>query len=60
MAVSAFLEGEYDIKECCLGVPVKIGKGGIKQIVSLALNEKEKIELADSAQKTIDTLTILN
>jgi malate dehydrogenase len=36
------LDGEYDQKDICLGVPVIIGKSGCEKIVPIDLNEEEK------------------
>ena len=52
---SALLDGEYGEKDICIGVPCILGKGGIKKIIELPLNEEEK-ELfkksADAVRKT--------
>ena len=45
----AFLEGEYNINNLCVGVPVVIGKNGIEEIVILDLEESEKNELMQSS-----------
>ncbi len=45
----AWLQGEYGLKDIYLGVPVKLGKNGIEEIIELKLNEDEKKLLADSA-----------
>lgn len=39
---AAYLEGEYGISNLFVGVPVKLGKNGIEQIVSLKLTPDEK------------------
>ena len=46
----AFLEGEYGINNLCVGVPTKLGKDGIEQIIELQLNDAEKALLVDSAK----------
>ena len=46
----AFLEGEYGINNLCVGVPAKLGKNGIEQIIELQLNDAEKTLLAESAK----------
>jgi len=43
------LEGEYGQKDLCLGVPVILGKGGVRRIVELHLTADEKAMLAGSA-----------
>jgi malate dehydrogenase len=46
----AFLEGEYGINNLCVGVPTKLGKNGIEQIIELQLNDAEKALLVESAK----------
>ncbi len=46
---AAVLDGEYGIKDSVIGVPVKLGKKGIEEIVELDLSAEEKRELYDSA-----------
>ncbi|MEN9522561.1 MAG: malate dehydrogenase [Bacteroidota bacterium] len=45
----AWLTGEYGMKDIYLGVPVKLGKNGIEEIIELQLNADEKKLLDDSA-----------
>jgi len=47
---AAYLQGEYGIKDTVIGVPVKLGKGGIEQIIELELTAEEKQALAKSAE----------
>ncbi len=47
---STFLDGEYGLKDLCIGVPVIIGKNGIEKIVELDLNDAEKAKLQESAE----------
>jgi malate dehydrogenase len=44
------LEGEYGINDCYLGVPVKLGKGGIKEIIEVKLNKDEQNLLLESGK----------
>jgi malate dehydrogenase len=46
---AAWLTGQYGINDLYLGVPVKLGKGGIKQIIEVELDENEKELLVKSA-----------
>lgn len=41
---AAWLDGEYDIKNTYVGVPVVLGKNGVEKIVELTLTEEEKRE----------------
>ena len=56
---AAYLEGEYGISGLFVGVPVKLGKNGIEQIISLKLTADEKKALAKSAaavQELVDAM----
>ncbi len=44
------LDGEYGLKDIFIGVPVKLGKNGIEQIIELKLNEEEMKLLQSSAE----------
>jgi malate dehydrogenase len=46
---SILLDGEYDQKDICIGVPVIIGKNGWENIIELDLNDNEKKLFANSA-----------
>lgn len=45
---AAWLTGEYGINDLYVGVPVKLGKGGIKKIIEIDLNPEEKALLDQS------------
>ncbi|HEX6982081.1 MAG TPA: malate dehydrogenase [Balneolaceae bacterium] len=47
---AAYLNGEYGQEQLFLGVPVKLGEGGIKEIIEVDLNEKEQQLLDESAE----------
>jgi malate dehydrogenase len=47
---SAWLTGEYGVKDMYLGVPVQLGKEGIKRIIKLKLNATEKKDLKASVK----------
>jgi len=47
---AAYLNGEYGQKDLFLGVPVKLGHGGIKEIIEVDLNEEEQELLNTSAE----------
>lgn len=52
LPVSLYLNGEYGLKDLCLGVPVKLGKEGAEEIIELKITEEEKKALKKSADKT--------
>lgn len=45
----ATLQGEYGLSDVCLGVPVKLGAGGIEQVLELKLSEAETAVLKKNA-----------
>ncbi len=47
--VCAYLQGEYGMKDIYLGVPAKLGKEGVEQIIELKLNDQEMSLLKESA-----------
>lgn len=56
----AWLNGEYGLKDIYLGVPVKLGKNGIEQIIELKLNADETKLLADSAKSVKEVMDVLD
>lgn len=50
------LNGEYGIEDLFLGVPVKLGHGGIKEIIEVDLNQKERDLLNESATAVRSTM----
>jgi malate dehydrogenase len=56
---TAHLEGEYGIDGLYVGVPVKLGAGGVEQIVELELSDEERAELAKSADAVRDVVGVL-
>lgn len=47
---AVYLEGEYGIKGAVVGVPVKLGRNGIEQIIELKLTPEESAALKKSAE----------
>jgi malate dehydrogenase len=48
--------GEYGIDDLFIGLPVKLGHGGIKEIIEVDLNEKEQDLLDESASAVRSTM----
>ena len=46
---AAYLDGEFGLKDLYVGVPVLLGKGGVKKIIEIDLDEQEKALLNESA-----------
>jgi len=56
----AWLQGEYGLKDIYLGVPTKLGKNGIEEIIELKLNEQEKEALYTSANSVKEVMDVLD
>lgn len=54
------LNGEYGLKDICIGVPTRIGKNGVEAIIELALNDSEKEALNKSAEAVRSMNNVLN
>ena len=52
---SAYLEGEYNVKGMCVGVPVVISKDGVEEIIELDLQNSERNEF-DNSVKAVEEL----
>jgi malate dehydrogenase len=46
---AAYLQGEYGYKDLFIGVPVKLGAGGIEEVIEITLTDDEKAALDKSA-----------
>ncbi len=58
--VCAYLQGEYGQNDIYLGVPVKLGKNGIEEIIEVQLNEEEKALLNQSADAVKSVMKVLD
>jgi len=56
---TALLEGEYGIEGLYIGVPVKLGSGGVEEIVELELSEQERVWLQESADAVREVVGVL-
>jgi malate dehydrogenase len=56
---AAYLEGEYGISGLFVGVPVKLGSGGIEQIIEIQLTAEEKKALDKSAASVRELVGVL-
>ena len=57
---TALLGGEYGIDGLYMGVPVKLGSGGIEEVIQLKLSEQERAWLEDSAAAVRDVVGVLS
>ena len=56
---TAYLEGEYGIDGLYMGVPVKLGSGGVEEIVELDLSDAERAELEASSAAVREVVGVL-
>jgi malate dehydrogenase len=56
---TALLQGEYGIDDLYMGVPVKLGAGGIEAIFELELTDSEQAALEESAAAVRDVVAVL-
>jgi malate dehydrogenase len=57
---TAYLEGEYGIDGLYMGVPVKLGAGGIEEVVELELDDAEREALNASADAVREVVGVLS
>ena len=56
---TAYLEGEYGTDGLYMGVPVKLGAGGIEEIVELELSDRERAWFDESVAAVRDVVSVL-
>ncbi|UCD36596.1 MAG: malate dehydrogenase [Nitrospiraceae bacterium] len=59
---AAMLEGEYGIRDLFIGVPVKLGQGGIEEVIQITLTDEEQAALnksADAVRDLVETMKTL-
>jgi len=56
---SVLLDGEYGLKDICIGVPVILGRNGIERIVKMELTDAEKTNMHESAEAVRKTNGLL-
>ena len=57
---AAYLEGEYQVNGVFLGVPVKLGAGGVEEIIEVHLSEDEKTALDKSVASVRELLDLMH
>ena len=56
---AVFLQGEYGIQDLFVGVPVKLGAGGLEEIISVTLTDDEQAALMKSAAAVRELVEII-
>jgi malate dehydrogenase len=57
---SAWLQGEFGLKDVFCGVPCRLGRNGIEQILEIMLTEGERTELVKSAEAVRSTQAVVD
>ena len=60
LTVSTLLDGEYGIRDVCLGIPCVVGQKGVMKIVEAALSKEEEKALQRSAATLREALKNLH
>ena len=55
-----FISGQYGIDGVFVGVPTKLGAGGIEEILELKLTDKESADLKASAESVRTNVSKMN
>jgi len=55
-----YLEGEFGINGLCVGVPVKLGAGGMEQVMEVKLTADEQAALKGSADTVQELVEVMN
>lgn len=55
----AYLEGEFGINGLCVGVPVKVGAGGMEQVIEIKLTSQEQAALNSSAASVQELVEVM-
>jgi malate dehydrogenase len=53
---AAYLQGEYGLQDIYFGVPVKLGAGGVEQVIEIELAAEERAALVASAKEVQETI----
>jgi malate dehydrogenase len=57
---SVYLEGEYGLEDICFGVPVKLGRNGVEQIIEVDLTDDERAAMERSAALVRSSMAALS
>ncbi|MCL0102148.1 malate dehydrogenase [Dehalococcoidia bacterium] len=57
---AVYLQGEYGITGLYVGVPAKLGAGGVEQVIEVKLSQEEQAELERSAASVKELVGVMN
>jgi len=58
--ISTRLHGEFGLKDVYVGVPVKLGRKGVEEIIEIKLNDEEMKQLQTSANAVKEVMKVLD
>jgi malate dehydrogenase len=56
---SAWLQGEYGMRDLFLGVPCKLGRSGLEKIIEVDLTDDERAALEKSAEAVREPMRVI-
>ncbi len=56
---AVYLQGEYGINDLFVGAPIKLGAGGVQEIIEIKLSSQEKEALNNSAEAVRDLVEVM-
>ena len=56
----AMLNGEYNMNDLYIGVPVVLGKNGIRKVIEIDMNDDERKRFEESAQSVKNVMKVLD
>jgi malate dehydrogenase len=57
---SAWLQGEFGIRDVFCGVPCKLGRGGLERVIEITLTDAERAALLESAEAVRATQAVVD
>ncbi len=60
VCASVYLNGEYNLKDICIGVPVRLGRRGVEEIIEIELSEEEMDAFKASAKEIRKCLNMIS
>jgi malate dehydrogenase len=60
VAASAYVQGEYGLKDMFFGVPVQLGRGGMEKVIEYKLDADEKAAMEKSAASVKESIQMMS
>jgi malate dehydrogenase len=56
---AALLQGEYGLDGLYMGVPCRLGAGGLEEVIQITLNDDERAQLSRSADAVRELIGVM-